>query len=472
MPFISFVIQAFYAAFCLYALRDKEFSGIAPGPSESRVPKEKIALNMTTFFVLSFALRAYFLLTQTNGDLKYYVSAMRSLLDNGFFGYYDHAKIVYPPLFNYTYCLLGQLLRLFGIPLTDTLQLPLFFLKLPATVCDYLTALFLYRIGARRDYRLGFALCCLYILSPAAIFDSAYVGQVDGIYTLFVVLTVWCVSRRRSDIGCFFFVISFLFKYQTVFVFPVLLCGLLHEVFFTDFSWKKFRHYLCFGCLSVAMAFASYLPFICDLKGKRFAPELMFGTVQASVTGYARCSTNAYNLWTLLGCNLKPTDSPYLFLNAGTWGTIHIVLLTCGSFALFIRMCRRQRAYDGFRGKNKTPESCDAPSAKITPASAPLLGAWLITGVFCFSVNMMCRYLFPAIALLFLACAMHPTKRIRRCVCIFSVLYIPVIMLPLTCYGYEQYYDYLILPRVLSAGMIGGFFYLSYVIWRECDGKP
>ena len=125
MPFISFVIQAFYAAFCLYALRDKEFSGIAPGPSESRVPKEKIALNMTIFFVLSFALRAYFLLTQTNGDLKYYVSAMRSLLDNGFFGYYDHAKIVYPPLFNYTYCLLGQLLRLFGIPLTDTLQLPL-----------------------------------------------------------------------------------------------------------------------------------------------------------------------------------------------------------------------------------------------------------------------------------------------------------------------------------------------------------
>lgn len=496
MPYIALIIQLIYAAFCLCALREEDFfDQPSPGPSQNHVSQRKIALNMISFFALSFVLRAYFLLTQTNGDVKYYVSAMNNLLDNGFFGYYDRAKIVYPPFFNYVYCLLGQLLRLLHIPLTHMAQLPILVLKLPQTACDYLTAMFLYRTGARRDNRLGFSLCCLYILNPAVIFDSAYVGQVDSIYSLFVLLTIWCVIKRRSDIACFLFVIGFLFKYQTVFIFPVLLFGLLQEVFFIDFGWKKFRHYLLFGCLSIALVFAAYLPFIYDFVSGRFAPELMFATVGASIKGYACCSMNAYNLWTLLGYNLKSVDSRYLFLTAGTWGTIHIVLLTCGCFLLFwwILFVGKTSPGRGIRTFSKNThavedtakkEACLQHSTSATDrfndtlplhqntadktSEVPaLLGAWLITGIFCFSVKMMCRYLFPAIALLYLTYALHPGKRLRRCVSIFSILYVPVIMLPLTCYSYEQYHDSLILPRVLSAGMIGAFLYLSYVIWKE-----
>lgn len=496
MPYISLIIQLIYAIFCIYALRETDvFDRSSSCHPQNHASREKIVLNMIFFFALSFVLRAYFLLTLTNDDVKYYTSAMNSLLDNGFFGYYDRAKIVYPPFFNYVYCLLGQLLRLFHVPLTHMAKLPLFMLKLPQTACDYLTAMFLYRTGARRDDRLGFSLCCLYILNPAVIFDSAYVGQVDSIYSLFVLLTIWCVIKRRSDIGCFLFVIGFLFKYQTVFIFPVLLLGLLQEVFFIDFGWKKFRHYLLFGCLSITLAFAAYLPFIYDIVGGRFAPELMFGTVHASIKGYANCSSNAYNLWTLLGYNLKSVDRRYLFLTAGTWGTIHIVLLTCGCVLLFWRILFVGKTSPGrdirtfsknthTAGGATKKEACLQHSASATdrfsdtlplhqsaadkPSEVPaLLGAWLITGVFCFSVKMMCRYLFPAIALLYLSYALHPEKRLRRCVSIFSILYVPVIMLPLTCYSYEQYHDGLILPRVLSVGMIGAFLYLSYVIWKE-----
>lgn len=313
-----------------------------------------------------------------NTDMNCFIAWSDMVFNDGLGGFYSSDSFTdYPPGYMYILYVIGALRKLTGVAWDSTFSVLM--TKTPAIIADLVTGGLLYHIARKRWNNLGATiLASIYLFAPVVILDGAVWGQTDAVFTLFVVLMCYFVTERKLIPSYFVFAIGILVKPQTLIFTPVLIFGIIDQVFLEDFTWKKFWTNLGLGVLAILLIGLLMLPF-------GFSDALAQYT--ETLESYEYATVNAYNMWLLFGKNWAPQTDTFLNMAYKNWGTVFIVLTVIAATVIHFR-------------------------AKNNPSRYYFSGAFIVTSMFLFSVRMHERYIFPAMILLLFAYVMRPRREI------------------------------------------------------------
>ncbi len=347
--------------------------------------------------------------------------------------YYLDMFTDYPPGYMYVLWFIGGIISFCGIgSYADTSAVIL--LKMPAMICDLLIGYLIYKIASKytkHNYALLFS--AIFMFNPAVIVDSATWGQVDSIYTLLVVLMCYFVTEKKLYAAYYVFAAGILVKPQTLIFTPVLIYGIIDQVFLSDFSWKRMFKHLAIGLGAIAALVLAAVPF----SLREVIPQYVDTLGQ-----YEYASVNAYNVWALLGKNWSSQDEIFIFMSYKNWGTLFIFATVVVS-AIFCL-------------KNKEKES-----------RYYLAGGFIVVSVFMLSARMHERYMYPAMALLLIVAAI---KRKRAYYIAYGCLSIVLFLNEChVLFTYDpQNYDYgNPVIYLISAMAVASFAYFCYVYFNQ-----
>ncbi len=266
----------------------------------------------------------------------------------------------YPPGYMYVLYVVGALKQLFE-PSGAGLDV---LIKLPAIICDMFTGWLIYRVA---DKKLGNARAALisglYLFNPAVVMNSSVWGQVDSVYTLFVAIMIYLISERRMIASYYIFALCLFIKPQALIFTPVLIFGIVENVFLPKFDKDKFVKNLLCGLGAIAMLFVLALP---------FGITHVIEQYKATLESYPHLTVNAFNIWGAAGQNwtdLTPITTAV--------GYIFIILIVIYSVYLFFKTKSRAKYY--------------------------FTAAFLSLATYMLSTKMHDRYAFPTMAMLILA---------------------------------------------------------------------
>ncbi|MBE5816674.1 MAG: hypothetical protein E7315_02985 [Clostridiales bacterium] len=300
----------------------------------------------------------------------------------------------YPPLYLYILSPIGWI-----ISLTRTSVISSVIIRLPAIIADIVTAYILYNFLSRKINRnWATAITFSYLFNPAIWINSAAWGQVDSVYTMFLMVMIIALVDKRYVRATLWYTLGVLLKPHMIIFTPVIGMALL-VVLFVDKGYKTiFKCALTFVLTGVTVL----LPFA--IRMNALAPskwdwiiELYSGTLG----NYSYATMNGFNFWAMLGKNLTPSTSYFGILNYEMWGKLAIVLVCVTVAALYIYASRR---------KSTVKDALPVLTALLT-----------IVWIFTFAHKMHERYLFPAIALAIVAFAVTKDKRLLISELLFSV---------------------------------------------------
>jgi dolichyl-phosphate-mannose-protein mannosyltransferase len=176
--------------------------------------------------------------------------------------------------------------------------------RLPATLCDLVIAVVIFRFVQQRLDRTGdgagaatvtddwpvlpAAVTALWLFNPAVIFNSAVWGQVDSTFTLGMLLTLVFLINGRPEAAIVSYAVAFLLKPHAITIAPVV--GLALILWFPP---ARVARAIGLGAL---VGVVLLLPFF----GLRFIPGL-WGLLADSREQYAYTSLYSYNLWGIYG---------------------------------------------------------------------------------------------------------------------------------------------------------------------------
>ena len=223
-------------------------------------------------------------------DINLFVDWTRRLQELGIRGFYESNVFCdYPPLSILMFRALGWLASFHPAALADADLLKVL-LKVPACLADVAIAIMIYiECGRFLGRRAATAAAALFFLNPVVLYDSAYWGQVDSIFTAFVLLSVMLVARGRWHWAGAAIALGMLAKFQSIAFVPLL----LFETYRIG-GWKAIG-----GKVVAALAIAAcvLMPFATS--------ETMDDVLQRSyvnvVGQYNDLSKSAFNIWYLTG---------------------------------------------------------------------------------------------------------------------------------------------------------------------------
>lgn len=329
--------------------------------------------NKNTLFILlmsGFILRivlAYFYKGHET-DMSCFNAWSDMLKNDGFASFYtSDAFTDYPPGYMYILYLLGFIKNIFG----ESSIFTFITLKLPSIISDILCGILVYKLCDKHGKdNLKFPLTAFYIFNPTVILNSAVWGQVDSVFTLFIILMLFALTEKKMLTAYFVFGIAIFIKPQALFYAPVLIFGIIENVFLNDFSVKKFLTNLFGGLGAIALIIVLMLP---------FGFINVVNQYMNTIGSYNYTSVNAYNLWTALGSNWGQLTSGISLV-----GYLFIMLTVFASIYIFF--------YKG--GKNRYF----------------MTSAFICFSIFVLSVKMHERYAFPVMALLLCAYTLSSKK--------------------------------------------------------------
>lgn len=387
-------------------------------------------------FSLRVFLSSYFM---EDGDMSAFSNWGQEVLDNGIMNFYsNHGATIYPPLYILILTGIAWIRSLFGIAPMSIPDIVL--LKLPAILFDVIAGVFIYKISCKKfSQNISLILASLYWFNPATIMNSAIWGQVDSLYVFFLGLTCYLVASKKLKPAYFAFAVAFLLKTQTIIFTPVLIYGIIDQVFLEDFNWKKFWSNLLNGLGAIGLIAIIYLPF---LIGQGSAMGQFSTSMGDTLTAFPYASVNADNIWTLLGMNWADQSTKVLFLSAQTWGYLAIAGLIIGSFIISMK-------------------------CKNDVAKYPIIGAFIICTMFLFSVRMHERYLFPALLLLMIAFIVKPNRGTFLCFSLFSVFNFINTAYAQFIYNASAFHPRKMIPMFNAFGMLIAWIILIKVIRKH-----
>lgn len=172
---------------------------------------------ITTLIVLMFALavvlRVLSLPTQ-NVDMKGYLKWYSQIEQRGFAALADDFSVYTPP----------YLYLLWGASLVRSVIDPRLTLKLIPIAFDLLSAFAVYKLVRLKfpDGPVPWLAAAGFLLLPTVIANSAYWGQIDSLYTSFLLLCVYLLLKERPAPAMLMLGISLAIKAQAVFLLPFL----------------------------------------------------------------------------------------------------------------------------------------------------------------------------------------------------------------------------------------------------------
>ncbi|MCI8308526.1 MAG: phospholipid carrier-dependent glycosyltransferase [Lachnospiraceae bacterium] len=338
----------------------------------------------------------------------------------------------YPPGYMYVLWVIGAVKNLLGLDSFTPASILL--VKLPAMICDLLIGYVIYLIAKKyTKVQNAILFSALYMFNPSVIINSATWGQVDSVFTLFVLLMCYFVTEKKLTASYFVFAIGILVKPQALIFTPVLIYAIVDQVFLNDFDVKKMFKELGLGLLAIAMLFGLAAPFgLSDVLAQYVD----------TMGSYEYASVNAYNMWTLFGQNWQSQDTMFLFMSYKQWGMFFIVAIVAVSALFCIR--------------NKESES-----------KYYLTGAFIVTAMFILSVRMHERYMYPALALLLAGAVVKRNKKFFIAYGVLSFVHFLNVFHVLFYYTPEEYYnnDHSII-YITAFLSVAAFVYFCVVIFK------
>ena len=288
-------------------------------------------------------------------DLGLFGAWYNSAAENGLPAFYDKTGFCdYPPFNIYLFWIFGNLSHAIGEG-----SLP-FLIKLPANLFDIATAYLIFRFLRQKfSFKVSLAVMALYAFNPATIYDLAVWGQMDSIYTFFMVASLYSALRSKYELSGGLLALSILTKPQGVILLPVLAYLILRNG-----GWQR--------ALSSATAFGAIV-FLVILPFNWDNPIAFLVDRYAGYDLYKYTSCNAYNTWALFGL-WKSDIVSHLGLTYQQWGIIAFF-----PFLAFV-MWQLHRKYE--------------------PRSVIFAVFLIMFGFFMLMTRMHERYLFPVLALL------------------------------------------------------------------------
>jgi dolichyl-phosphate-mannose-protein mannosyltransferase len=267
----------------------------------------------------------------------------------------------YPPGYMYILYFIGAIRKLLGLSLSSSYIL----LKIPSLICNLLTGALIYKISKKYfDCKISSIVAALYLLNPAVISNGALWGQVDSVYTLAAAFMIYLICTNKMILSYFVFAICIFIKPQALIFTPLLILGIIENLFLNNFNINNILKNLLFGLGAIFMIILLALPF-----GFKEVIDQYFKTISEQ---YPYLTVNAFNLWGALGKN---------------WAKLSTVTTVIGY--TFIAAITLYSAYVFLKSKNRSKYY--------------FVGAILSFMTYMLSIKMHDRYAFPAMVLMLLA---------------------------------------------------------------------
>lgn len=444
---IVLTLSIIYTFILLFFCR---YTGLLPRIGTTRYhhcrwSENTVFLMEVLIFSVSLYLNLTFGISNYSGDSAYFVSVTNRLSreSHPFAGLYANSGIIYPPLFYYLYYPVSKFITGLHISVSNESRAFIFCVKFPAIVCEFAIAYILYCMAKRTlKKEQAIPVLLLTLLNPAFLFVTAFISQVDAIYVFFVFLTVWLLYHHHLKSAYFTFAAGIMFKFQTIFITPVVFYAVIHDVFLHDFNWKKFWTNLLCGLSAIFFMFLCYLPFVWDRTNHAMYEGGVISNFTNSLQSYGLASQNTYNLWTLLGYNFLSQELFFGPLTCHMWGTLFIIIFVLLSIAAF---CLHRE----------------------DTGRLPLLAAMLVSGTVCFATKMMPRYLYPAVILLILGYVIRPTIPRFVCAAGFTICFFLLTFSDYIIYPRWAFSNELVWPKAVSVYFILCVAFLVYTVFRE-----
>lgn len=343
-------------------------------------------LPLVALVVLALAVRLPTLSTMAfEPDLRHFAEWMRVIDQRGLWKFYkpayrfDAQDRTYPPLSTLTFAALVQVNGGSAPNPRFAMRDPNFVIQLKVfpVACELLMIAAVH-IWLNKRPRLRWTIPIALALAPGLLATTAWWGQYDAPFTVFVVLALLALNRDRPLWAWILFAIAALIKQPAAVLAPLLLV-----VTFRRYGWRRT---LISGVVSAAVFLLVTLPFALESGWDgALAPYL-----QASDT-YPFFSNNAYNFWHALatidkGVVMQFRDPAYadaqIWLAGLSYKAVSLVLF--GTFVLLIMVITWRQAHQ---------------KREFVWAAA------LFYGFFVLPTQVHERYLYPAAALVIIAIA-------------------------------------------------------------------
>ena len=357
--------------FCLKKL------SIGPASMEQSRP---ITINIFLLIFIALLLRLVcaFFSDGFDNDTACFASWADRIFQTGPAGFYSPDVFTdYPPGYMYLLYPIGALRSLFQIPYYSRLHLVL--IKLPPILCDLGCGFLLYReAGKKCSHTQAVVLSATYLFNPAIVLNSSLWGQVDAVFMLPILCMFLALTREKMVPAYISLAAAFLIKPQALFLAPVLLAAIIDQLILKDFSGIRLLKNLAYGVVTLCGTILLCAPFGLENVWKQYI---------STVASYPYVSVNAYNFWTLAGLNWASQNSTFMGIPYYIYGYVAIFAAMTFVLLLGLHHSKDREKY-------------------------PLMGAFLVTAIFVFSVRMHERYLYPAIVLLVLAYLYKPSSQL------------------------------------------------------------
>lgn len=273
-----------------------------------------ISIALILFF--AFLVRMY--LSTLQGfefDISLFRTWSRGVHFTGISNFYHGVKSDYPPLYIYILWAVGAFYKLF-ISSSFDIQSPVFtiLLKTPAIIADIATALLIFLIVRKYgSFNMSFLSMTVYAFNPAIIYNSAIWGQVDSVYTLFLMFALMEFVSGKPMIAGTSLALGILTKPQSLVLVPLFALIMLKKHSLLTFVKVSIASFTIFVLVA--------LPFY--LNTSIFG---LFRLYFSSYTQYPFNSLNALNIWAFGGL-FQPDNKIFLFLTYRIWGYLLFGLL-------------------------------------------------------------------------------------------------------------------------------------------------
>ncbi|HHU49823.1 MAG TPA: phospholipid carrier-dependent glycosyltransferase [Clostridiales bacterium] len=269
------------------------------------------------YWVLSIGLFVRIILAMSiegfSSDISLFRFWSEKAVEDLFHIYQGDFFLDYPPFYLYSLFFIGKAAGLLG--LTGGEPLYLLLLKLPSITADIITGYLLYRLAKHRLPGIWPVLVAvIYVFNPAVFINYAVWGQVDSFLVMFLALGFLLLNSSKPELSGPPLAAAVLIKPHGLIFLPVVLYELIKRR-----NWIVLVKTAAFGFLSGIIII---LPFALNQE-----PSWIFKLYLNTAEGYQYASLNAFNLFSLIGANLRPDSELFLFFSYKVWGYFFITAM-------------------------------------------------------------------------------------------------------------------------------------------------
>lgn len=326
----------------------------------------------------------------------------------------------YFPGYLYILWILGEIYNLIFPSLPFNTFIFEVFIKLTTTFFDLATAFYIFKIVSKYRKSLAYLSAILYLGNPAIIFNSSVWGQVDGIFTFFIIFALYHLVERKKVIKSnFLYALAILIKPQSLALLPIIVKKNLEE----NPSFVIIKKLAIIPVILIAFSF----PF--------FIYEPISGMLNLAIKAsnvYPYNSLFAFNFWSLFGF-WRADSNLFLGLTYQLWGFI----LYSSSLIIVIAPLFRKSVKDNFYFY--------------------IASALSVFVFYLFLTRMHERYIFPFFALLLIAALIKKSK-------ILLGIYIITSLIHLLNLWYVYYFYNFVFKGVGETNVIYNFINNNYKI--------